>query len=160
MYLEYGPKLFKVDINTALANRQSTWSDRRRAPPKPDDSALLADIVTVIKDLGTYGYRRVRGVLRHQSVDDRVHRVSPKRVYRVMRDQNVLLDRHGCRPVDTKNHEGTVAVDQSNTRCCSDGFEIGCDNGKKVRVVFALDCCDREVMSWVATTKGIDANLV
>ena len=145
---------------TALAKRQSTWSDRRRAPPKPDDSALLADIGTVIKDLGTYGYRRVWGVLRHQGVDDRVHRVSPKRVYRVMRDHNLLLYRHGCRPVDTRKHEGTVAVDHSNIRWCSDGFEIGCDNGEKVRVAFALDCCDREVMSWVATTKGIDANLV
>lgn len=145
---------------TALAKRQSTWSDRRRAPPKSDDSALLADIGTVIKDLGTYGYRRVWGVLRHQGVDDRVHRVSPKRVYRVMRDHNLLLYRHGCRPVDTRKHEGTVAVDHSNTRWCSDGFEIGCDNGEKVRVAFALDCCDREVMSWVATTKGIDANLV
>jgi putative transposase len=121
---------------------------------------LLADIGTVIKDLGTYGYRRVWGVLRHQGVDDRVHRISPKRVYRVMRDHNLLLYRHGCRPVDTRKHEGTVAVDQSNTRWCSDGFEIGCDNGEKVRVAFALDCCDREVMSWVATTKGIDANLV
>jgi len=25
---------------------------------------------------------------------------------------------------------------------------------------FALDCCYREIMSWVATTKGIDAGLV
>ncbi len=145
---------------TALAKRQSTWIDRRRAPPKPDDSALLADIGAVIKDLGTYGYRRVWGVLRHQGVGDRVHRVSPKRVYRVMRDHNLLLYRQGCRPVDTRKHEGSVAVDQSNTRWCSDGFEIGCDNGEKVRVAFALDCCDREIMSWVATTKGIDANLV
>lgn len=29
-----------------------------------------------------------------------------------------------------------------------------------MRVAFALDCCDREVMSWVATTKGIYAGLV
>lgn len=27
-------------------------------------------------------------------------------------------------------------------------------------VAFALDCCDREIMSWVANTKGIDAVLV
>jgi len=27
-------------------------------------------------------------------------------------------------------------------------------------VAFALDCCDREIMSWVATTKGIDSGLV
>jgi len=37
---------------------------------------------------------------------------------------------------------------------------VACDNGERVRVAFALDCCDREVMSWVATTKGIDAGLV
>ena len=28
-------------------------------------------------------------------------------------------------------------------------------NGEKVRVAFALDCCDREAMSFVATTEGI-----
>jgi putative transposase len=39
-------------------------------------------------------------------------------------------------------------------------LELACDNGERVRVVFALDSCDREVMSWVATTKGIDARLV
>src|SRR4051812_16346144 len=37
----------------------------------------------------------------------------------------------------------------------SDGLEIGCDNGERVRVAFALDCCDREAMSFVATTSGI-----
>ena len=46
-------------------------------PPKPEDATLLANIGTVIKDLDTYGYRRVWGVLRHQGVDNRVHRVSP-----------------------------------------------------------------------------------
>ncbi len=29
-----------------------------------------------------------------------------------------------------------------------------------MRVAFAMDCCDREIMRWVATTKGIDAGLV
>ena len=37
----------------------------------------------------------------------------------------------------------------------SRGFEIGCDNGEKVRVAFALDCCDREAMGHIATTEGI-----
>jgi putative transposase len=27
-------------------------------------------------------------------------------------------------------------------------------NGERVRVVFALDCCDREAMSFLATTSG------
>lgn len=31
------------------------------------------------------------------------------------------------------------------------------NNGEKVRVAFALDCCDREAMGYVATTSGITA---
>jgi putative transposase len=38
---------------------------------------------------------------------------------------------------------------------CSDGFEIGCHNGERVRVALALDCCDREAMSFLATTSGV-----
>jgi putative transposase len=38
-------------------------------------------------------------------------------------------------------------VDRSNLRWCSDGFEIGCDNGEKVRV--AVECCDREAIGQV-----------
>lgn len=37
----------------------------------------------------------------------------------------------------------------------ANGFEIGCDNKEKVRVAFALDCCDREAIAHVATTEGI-----
>jgi putative transposase len=44
-------------------------------------------------------------------------------------------------------------VDRSNLRWCSDGFEIGCDNGEKVRV--AVECCDREAIAHVASTEGI-----
>jgi putative transposase len=40
---------------------------------------------------------------------------------------------------------------------CSDTFEIGCDNGERVRIAFTLDCCDREAISWVATTGGINS---
>lgn len=145
---------------SALIKRPSTWTDRRKAPPRSDDRILLNDINTVIKDLGTYGYRRVWGVLRYQGAQSRTHAVGHKRVYRVMRDHNLLLYRQGNRPISSRSHEGSVAVSQSNVRWCSDGFEIRCDNGEKVRVAFALDCCDREIMSWVATTKGIDANLV
>jgi putative transposase len=41
---------------------------------------------------------------------------------------------------------------------CSDGFEIGCDNGERVRVTFALDGCDREAMSFLAATSGISGD--
>ncbi|EKT64693.1 InsD [Providencia alcalifaciens Dmel2] len=40
-------------------------------------------------------------------------------------------------------------MNESNQRWCSNGFELRCDNGEKLRVTFALDCCDHEVPCWV-----------
>lgn len=50
---------------------------------------------------------------------------------------------------------GASRVNTRNTRWCSNGFEIGCDNGGKVRVACSLDCCDLAAMGFVATTAGI-----
>jgi len=60
-------------------------------------------------------------------------------VYQVMRDEGWLLFRQGQKPLDTRKHEGTIAVKESDTRWCSDGLELSCDNGERVRVAFALD---------------------
>ena len=45
-------------------------------------------------------------------------------------------------------------------RWCSDGFCITCDNGDRVNVAFSLDTCDREAISFVATTGGITGEMV
>lgn len=42
----------------------------------------------------------------------------------------------------------------------SDGFEFRCDNGEKLRVTFAQDCCDREIIDWAAGTGGYDKETV
>jgi putative transposase len=39
-------------------------------------------------------------------------------------------------------------------------LEIVCWNGAAVRVAFALDTCDREVMAWCATTGGISGEMI
>lgn len=66
-----------------------------------------------------------------------------KRGYRVMKAHGLLLQRHAG-GAEARRHDGRVAVERSNLRWCSDRFEIVCDNGEKVRVAFALDCCDGE----------------
>jgi len=71
-----------------------------------------------------------------------------------MKVHNLLLVRH-TGVAEERRHDGQVAVERSNIKWCSDGFEIGCDNKEKVRVAFALDCCDREAIALVATTEGI-----
>lgn len=53
-----------------------------------------------------------------------------------------------------------IATLKSNLRWCSDAFRIQCWNGEKLEVAFSLDCCDREAMSWVTSSRGIDAGLV
>lgn len=59
-----------------------------------------------------------------------------------------------------REHKGKIAVAESDMRWCSDGFEFGCDNGEKLRVTFALDCCDREAIDWGASTGGYDSSTV
>jgi transposase InsO family protein len=45
-------------------------------------------------------------------------------------------------------------------RWCSEGLEFVCWNGEVVRVAFAVDCHDREVTGWVATTAGISGEMI
>lgn len=136
---------------------QTVSGDRRRGrPPLPDDG-LVAQIRALIIDLPTYGYRRVHALLRRQAEKDGRAATNPKRVYRVMKLHGLLLQRSATHR-DERRHDGKVAVETRNTRWCSDGLQIGCDNGEKVRIAFALDCCDREAMGYVATTGGITAS--
>ena len=122
-------------------------------PPLPEED-LVAEIKAIIADLPTYGYRRVHAILRGQARAEGRSAPNHKRVFRVMQVHDLLLQRHAG-GVEEHRHQGRIAVAVSNRRWCADGFEIGCDNGERVRIAFSLDCCDREAMSYVATTGGI-----
>ncbi|STE45639.1 IS2 insertion element transposase InsAB' [Escherichia coli] len=87
-------------------------------------------------------------------------RSMPKRVYRIMRQNALLLERKPAVPPSKRAHTGRVAVKESNQRWCSDGFEFCCDNGERLRVTFALDCCDREALHWAVTTGGFNSETV
>jgi transposase InsO family protein len=52
-----------------------------------------------------------------------------------------------------------IAV-RSNLRWCSDHFELACRAGEIVRVLFAIDACDREIIAWSAATAGISREMV
>ena len=130
---------------------------QRRGRPAQPEAALVAEIKALIAGQPTYGYRRIHALLRRQRREQGGAPVNVKRVYRVMKTHGLLLERH-TGGGEERRHDGRVAVDRPDTRWCSDGFEIGCDNGEKVRIAFTLDCCDREAISWVATTGGINSS--
>ena len=76
-----------------------------------------------------------------------------------MQKHGLLLERHTGRR-RPREHDGQVATIRSNHRWCSDALEFTCWNGEIVRLAFALDCHDREVISWVATTAGISGEMI
>jgi transposase InsO family protein len=122
---------------------------------KADDAALLARIRKIVDDRQSYGYRRVHAMLNREAGAERVNH---KRVYRVMKEAKLLFVRNHKRP--ERIHEGKVITLKSDMRWCSDMFEVRCWNGEKVHVAFALDCCDREVISWVAAPRHLDSTHV
>ncbi len=118
------------------------------------DVEVLARI-DIISDMPTYGYRCAWAILRRQSRKEELPFVNAKRVYRVMSENNqLLLHDKPSRP--QREYKGRISVKKSGQCWCSDGFEFGCDDGEKLRVMFALDCCDREAIDWVTSTGGYD----
>ncbi|EHI7819853.1 IS3 family transposase [Salmonella enterica] len=119
---------------------------------KEADDELLPLIRLICSQRSTNGYRRGTAHLDRRLKEDG-RRVNPKRVYRIMKLHNLLLAKADHEKTH-RNHTGNVVTLKPDTRWCSDGFEIRCWNCEVVRVVFSLDCCDREVISWSSTTGG------
>jgi len=133
----------------ALRSRPTTWVDGRTGRTPRGDSELLAEIREQIAELPSYGYRRACALVNQQRPAG-TPRVNPKRAYRVMAGNGLLLPKAPTRPRSSRPHNGTVAVQASDTRWCSDGFEIKCDSGQTVTATFAKDCCDREILAFRA----------
>lgn len=133
-----------------LHHRAETWRDGRSGRTPASDAQLLVEIREQIAQLPSYGYRRACAMVNRQRTQQGAARVNPKRAYRVMAQAGLLLPKAPRRRQSSRPHDGVVAVERSDLRWCSDGFEIKCDSGETVTTTFAKDCCDREVMAWRA----------
>ena len=131
-------------------HRPLNWRDRRKNRTPAPDVQLLDELRRHIADLASYGYRRACALVNRQRDIEGRAAVNPMRAYRVMSEAKLLLPKAPRRPQSSRKHEGKVAVTASDTRWCSDGFEIKCDSGETVTATFAKDCCDREIMAWRA----------
>jgi putative transposase len=115
---------------------------------KKDDEAVLEEVNEVIEERATYGYKRVTAMINKKRKLEGHSIFNRKRVYRVMDMNGLLLKKE----LEKRTHKATgkIITLHSNTRWCSDGFEIHCYNGEKVYVAFCLDTHDREAISYVA----------
>jgi transposase InsO family protein len=137
--------------------------DGKRSPrgpqERPGDVELALTIRRLVDERPSYGYRRIAALINRARRAGGTAPVNAKRVYRLMRKHGLLLERHSGRR-RPREHNGEVATIRSNCRWCSDVLEFICWNSKTVRLAFALDCHDREVIAWVASTGGISGEMI
>jgi transposase InsO family protein len=155
-------KTVSTTLGVARSNvleRRDGKRPRRGAQERAGDVDLAGAIRRLVDARPTYGYRRIAALLKRERRSEGNVPVNTKRVYRLMKKHGLLLERHTGRR-RPREHDGQVATIRSNCRWCSDALEFTCWNGEVVRVAFALDCHDREVISWVATTAGISGEMI
>jgi putative transposase len=155
-------KMVSQTLGVARSNviERRDGSRAQRGPQeRPGDVDLAGAIRRLVDARPTYGYRRIAALLKRERRSDGLAPVNAKRVYRLMKKHALLLERHTGRR-RPREHDGQVATIRSNCRWCSDALEFTAWNGEVVRVAFALDCHDREVISWVATTAGISGEMI
>ena len=110
----------------------------------------------------TFGYKRLTACVNRLLVDEGKPSINHKRVFRLLQSEGLMFPKPQSRlPGASRNHDGRVAVDESNKRWCFDGLEFRCNNGQKVTMTFVLDCCDREIISFLARTgRGLPSWMV
>jgi len=136
-----------------LHERVSGRTQPRRSYYKAQDAVVLPRIKTLVAKRPSYGYRRITAVLNRALRSEGLAPVNHKRVYRIMRRNNLLLARkYTERPEHI--HDGKVIVMRSNLRWCSDGFEFACWDGAVVRGAFIIDAHDREIIAWRAVVNA------
>lgn len=122
---------------------------------KSDDPIVLSEINEVLKSRPSYGYKRVTCLINKVRLKEGKNRLNRKRILRVMQMNGLTLPKVQTRR--THIPTGKVMTLHSNTRWCSDCFEIKCFNGEKVYVMFILDTCDREIIGFIAKNEPMQA---
>ena len=126
---------------------------------KAEDAELLEPIRRLVDERPTYGYRRIGRLLNRERLNASLAPLNHKRLYRLMAQNGLLLQRYTGKPPG-RAHDGKIITIRPNLRWTSDCFEIPCWNGEAVRVAFALDTCDREAITWCASTAGISGQMI
>lgn len=142
-----------MDIHPKSIYKKSSKEEMMTYYKKEADQDILDQIKPIITARPTYGYKRVTRMVNRVRLTLDLPIINKKRVYRIMKMHGLLLPKSEI----TRVHRATgkVMTLHSNTRWCSDCFEIKCFNGEKVYVAFIVDSCDRSIISYLAKEKPI-----
>lgn len=148
-------RISRSNLNERLSNKQSK---RPQQYFKAEDADILSSIKGFCHVRASYGYRRITRLINRQREREGFALINHKRVYRIMRDNKLLLQRYTGKA--TKTHDGKVVTLASNMRWSADTFTIKCFNSEKVEVSFCIDTCDREIISYVATPSATNGEMI
>ena len=136
---------------------KSLYKKRRRKEKgviSSEDRLILLVLKRLLKDRGTYGYKRITAMYNRERIAGGLPVYNKKRIYRIMKAGSLLLPKSGKIREGAKG-TGQIMTMRSDIRWCSDCFEVHCFNGEKVYVSFVLDCHDREAISFVAFSRPL-----
>lgn len=99
---------------------------------KAEDTGLPESVHRLVDERPRYGYRRIGVLLNRERLQAGLPRLNRKRVYRLIAQNGLLLQRYTRKPPGCA-HEGQIIAIRSNQLWTSDCFEIPCWNGQGIR---------------------------
>lgn len=140
-------------LRVSRSNQYQNKKPRVSFYKRKEDPVVLKSVLDVVKTRGTDGYPRITARINRERRKAFLPLWNEKRIYRIMRLNQLLLPKRQAR--EHRPHTGKVITLASNMRWCSDIFQIQCWNGESIQVGFAMDCCDREALSFVAERRAL-----
>ncbi len=119
----------------------------------------MASIRALTDDRPTYGYRRIWALVNRQRDSAGLSRLNHKRIYRLMSQNGLLLQRYTGKPPG-RAHDGQIITIRPGPALDVGWLRDRLLERSERSCAFALDTCDCEVMSWVATTGGISGEMI
>jgi len=126
----------------------------RKKKNRLSDQVILLNLKEQIRKRPTYGYKRITALYNRDREKLNLPRYNKKRIYRIMKENDLILPK-ALKVREEREKTGKIITQQSDKRWCSDCFEILCFNGDKLYVSFVLDCCDREVISFISRDRPL-----
>jgi len=113
------------------------------------DEGLAKQILALIHEHPTYGYRRIWALLR-RGIGLAVNR---KKVYRIMKIKGWLVHQRTTTPRPRAQGRRSVAS-RSNERWAMDITHVDCGRDGWGHLVAVIDCHDREIVGWEFALRG------
>lgn len=107
---EAGQRMSRCGALAINGSNQAIGIAQSRRGRPVDDAALVVEVQQQVNELLSHGYRRDWELLRRTRETQLLPALNVKRIYRVMRDHNLPLERRIKQPGVPHRHEGRIAV--------------------------------------------------